>query len=490
MAGMTGEDRPSQRPAGRMGEGNPRAGTKSASDLAILFAGQIGSRAMGFFAFALLARVLTPSDYGLVETAVGMAAIGLWGIEFGTNTVGIRRIVRGEAPAADVALAVTSARIMLALVVIPVLLLAYIFLLRDRAPATLFLLFGVSLVAVVARYDWLFMAQERMGIAAGGSVTKMAAFLAAVLLLSFRPPEVVVVGWAECGAMALMVVFFLAADTTILKVYRRLPAFHEGISMLRESFSLGVSGLLNTAMMALPMLIVATLATARESGELAAAIRIVVSLATFGLIYYQNLTPLLLARMQRAPDETQRIIDASDTVVAWAGAGVAVFLCLTAEALVIRTFGEKLAGAAAELTIVAWCIPLTLASGAVRLVLVGQGHQRSVLFAQLLGALVTIGTALLLSARGAEGGAIGVILGQVTLWAAMLWPTRHCVVRSRPAPYAAPTLVALALVFFSGRFFAEGWLAGGVGLAIVVMIAVATPRFRQSVWALSTAKQG
>ncbi len=462
----------------------------SASDLATLFAGQIGSKLLGLLAFAWLSRVLSPADYGLVETVVGMSLIGFMCIEFGTGTIGMRSIARKEASIADTLCQVMSARIVLAAISVPALIAVYALLLGRQAPFALTLLFGLSLLAVVQRHDWLFIARQRTGIAATGVALKMLVFLVLVVILPPKHHGLVAVGWAEVGAMVSMALFFTIAALRLREEAWSGPRIQAGFRMVRQSAALGLSGLINTAAAALPILIVTVLANAEEGGELAAAQRIVISLSTFSLVYYQVFLPLLASRMRRAPREAQRILDGSDQVVAWAGIAASVFLFLAAEPLMPAIFGDKLSGSCREFSIVLLSVPLTLAYGAVRLTLIAQDRQHHVLTAQLIAALFVLAAAAALAPGfGGEGAAVAILLGQVALWILFLWFGRHCAVRSNWRVYARPVAVGLIIVIAGRGLALNPWLEALAGTALFAMVAVLSPQFRQASWEVLTEKR-
>ena len=465
-------------------------GARSASSLAKLFAGHIGSKVMGLLAFAWLSRVLTPAEYGLVETVVGMSLIGFMCVEFSTGTIGVRTIARGDASSSDTIRAVVSARLVASFVCVPVLVLVYAGLLGQQAPVVLILLFGVSLIAVVVRHDWLFMARGRMGIAAAGVTLKMVAFFAFVVLLPPSSYGIVAVGWAECGAMAAMALYFiLAAPLAGARIWQT-PDFAKGIRMVRESASLGISGLVNTAAAALPILIVTILANAKEGGELGAAQRIIISLTAFSILYYQALLPLFVSHMQRATQDAAGILSASDQVVAWAGVTASAFLFLTAEPIMLAIYGEKLAGSSVEFSIVVLSMPLTLAYGSARLALIGQDRQNDVLKAQLLAAATTLVAAGVLAPWfGGEGAAAGILLGHAALWVITLWFNRTCPIRSNWTVYGAPVTIGLAVLSAGHALALNAWLEAILGFSVIALVAILSPKLRKAAHLLIAVKQ-
>ncbi|MCI0601245.1 MAG: oligosaccharide flippase family protein, partial [Beijerinckiaceae bacterium] len=363
---------------------------KAATDLATLAAGQVASKALAFVAFAVLARMLTPGNYGAVETVAGMVAIGHMVIEFGSGTLGIRRVASGTGAIADIAAAAASSRLLVAAVIVPLLIAAYAAILGQRTPVLLIALFGVSLFGAVLKLDWLLQAKDRMGAAAAGITLKMAVFLIVILVYSPSSFGVEAVGWAECLSMAAMGLYFLLAQRRAFGFGLSFAGWRDGMSFFRASAPLGLAGFAYTAAQALPVLIIQAMSTPTEAGEFGAAQRAVVSLLTFSWIYYQNLFPLLTRQITENPDEARRLVNSSDIFTLWTGAAAGVMLALGAQPLMRIAFGEGLAGSALEFSVLAWCLPLTLASGSARWLLIAQDRQKSQLAAQVIAAAVTL----------------------------------------------------------------------------------------------------
>lgn len=456
-------------------------------DFIVLATGQFLSKVLGFFAFAWLARILTVEDYGAVETAVGMAAIGAVALELGTGAVGVRRIAQGEETASAVLGAVIAARMMLAVVIAPLLAVAWSMMTAQAMPDLLFWLFAASLVAVPFNHNWFFQSQEKMAIAGFGLTLKMATFLLAIHVLRPQQNGVLQVGYAELVA-ALMMAFWYAVLAHRTTGPARLQVA-KGAAALRESAPLGASAFVNTLAQQLPLLIVASLSTAVEAAQFGAAQRLVVSLITFSFVYYFNLYPLIARLIAGNPAALAQVIAASVRVTAWIGVLASALLCSLAPFIMRVVFGKGFETAGREFEVLVWAGALILASGNARWLLVAGKRQNSLLWAQCANAAVVIGLGVLLTpALGGYGAAIAAIVGALALWGLAHARTKGLAVRppladNLPAAVAALAVILMLIILKPGL-----WIGAVASLTIVCAGMALDRRFFAAVRVLAASK--
>lgn len=424
-------------------------------DFIVLASGQFISKIFGFLAFAWLARQLTIEDYGAVETAVGMAAIGAIALEMGTGAVGVRRISQGESGAAAILGSVITGRMALAAIIAPALGLFYIVVTRSTAPDLLFWLFAASLFAVPFNHNWFFQSRERMGIAGFGQTLKMGVFLVAVLLLAPQSNGVIYVAVAEIFAVIAMALWFSGFAMHAIQPEHPHYSFASGGKLLRESAKLGASSFVNALAQYLPILVVASAANDIETAQFGASQRLILSLMTFSYVYYFNLYPLIARMIVDDPEALQRIITASVRLTAWAGVIVAITLWTLAPSIMRLIFGRSFEVAGLEFGILAWSGAIILASGNARWLLVAGKRQGALLAAHIVNASCVVGLGYVLAAfGGGAGAAAACAIGALCLWAVAHWQTVGLGVRpdlrgNLPAIGAAAAIImALTLLDF------------------------------------------
>lgn len=436
-------------------------------DFLVLSSGQFLSKIFGFVAFAWLARTLTAEDYGAIETAVGMAAIGAIALEMGTGAVGVRRLSQNEGKPTDVLGAVVTGRLGLAIVAAPLLAFVYATLTKTGAPPALFWLFAASLFAIPFNHNWFFQANERMGVAGFGQTLKMAAFLAALFLLAPQRNGVTYVAVAEIIGAFAMALWFSVFAFNLTKPERPRYDLAAGGALVRESAEIGASSFVNALAQYLPILVVASLGAAIETAEFGAAQRLFLSLMTFSYVYYFNLFPLMARRMLDDPAALDRIVNASVRVVSWAGVSIAAILSALAPEIMSLVFGASFREAGAEFGVLVWSGAIILISGNARWLLVAGKRQQSLLAAQIVNAVLTVGAGYLFAARwGGMGAAVGCIIGSLGLWTVAHLRTAGFDVRPSLAANLLP--IAAAVVIIAGLTMLN--LSGPLAAAAAIFV--------------------
>ncbi len=466
----------------------PRFG-RLIDDFIVLAAGQVVSKIFGFLAFALLARKLTVEDYGAVETAVGMAAIGAVALELGTGAVGVRRIAQKECSPANVLGSVISARLVVAVVAAPALALFYVVMTKSEASDGLFWLYAASLFAIPFNHNWFFQSRERMTIAGFGQTLKMGAFLVLIILFAPGRNGVAHVAYAELMAAGLMASWYSVLAFRALQPMRPHYSLAAGGVLLRESAPLGTSAFVNALAQYLPVLIVATVANDVETAKFGAAQRLLLSLITFSFVYYFNLYPLIARRLVDNPEALRRLLSASVRVTAWAGVLLAAMLWALAPLIMRLIFGKDFESAGSEFGILAWSGALILASGNARWLLVAGNRQGSLLVAQLANAGIVIGFCFVLTPIfGSVGAALACNLGALALWIVAHLRTRGLTVRPSLAGNLPAAFAALAVIAALTILQPNIWSGVAIAVAIVGSGMALDRRFPASLRELANAK--
>lgn len=464
---------------------------KAAADLMTLMAGQVVTRLFGFLAFAYLARLMSHEKYGLVETAVAMASLGLTAVEFGTGVIGIRWIAGKEMSRAEAIRKVFSARILQASVVIPLLIAIYAFGAREPDLVPVLLLYGVSLMFAVMKQDWLFQAAEHMGVSAAGVGLKMATFFFALLIFSPKDNSIHLVGWAEVIAMAAMAIFFFIQQKRIVGVGLPRPSLSGGLTGVVRGAPFGFSGLINSVALSVPILVVQSFSTGEEAAQFGAAQRIVLSLVAIGWLYRQNLFPLLTRRIAQDHAVARELVYNSDLFTAWTTIAGCTGLFLMSEPLMSLTFGDSFAQAAPEFAFLIWFFAASLLGGSSRWLLIAQKQQGRLLIAQVIGAIVGCVAAIPLTLYwGGAGAAAGVTAGSICTWIICEVLVRKCAVRSRPDVLLLPVLTAIAAVAVANWLDLPAWIEGIGAMIAILVVGVLTPGATPALLKLAHAKQG
>ena len=453
-------------------------GPKLFRDLVSLASGQSVSMVVGFFAFAYLARVLDPEEYGAIELAISIAAFAAIVIECGAGTIGVRELVRRPDHAPDIAAQVPVARFLLALAVIPLVGLAGHWSGQTPEVVLLIWLYALSLLAVPLKQEWLLQGHERMSQAALAQPIRTGIFTAGVFLLMGPGSSILTVGVLELVAVAAVSVFYIAAQYRWAVPFRFGWPLRESFYFLKEGVSVGLSNMLWAFMLYVPIFLLASLAGGAEPAAMGAAQRIVISLMTLSFIYHFNLYPVLTRTVQHDRETWGRVIRASIHLVAWAGIAVALGLTIFSGPIMALVFGEGFRAAGPVLAVLAWAFPIRMLSGHARWSLIAQGSQKYLLWAEIAGAFTVVGVGVLaIPPLGATGAALALCSGL----AASGLVTQVAAIR-RIGPMAPLRAVGLPLVAALAGLAASHWIAEtpatGALIAALVFLAAALTQLR------------
>lgn len=432
-------------------------------NLVSLATGEVTSRLIGFLAFAVLARRLTPAEYGAVEFAVGLALFFSMASDFGLETIGARSIARNRDELARFAAQIPPARLVMVLIAIPVMVGVAAGIGQPESTVRLVLLYGTALLALPFFQRWLFQGLELMDFVSVGQVIRSAAFCGGVALFVRSHGDLLTVGAVEIASAVAAMIFYLIVQKRRIA----LPPLDFSLTGLRDlyrqSASVGLSQMVWAANQYLPTLLVAALASPVELSWLGASQRIVFSVIAFSWVYHFNLFPSLARSLTGSRPAFDALIGASFRSMSWLGVGMSLAGSLFAEPLCQIVFGDKFAAAAVPLAILVWAIPITLLSGHARITLIAAERQALVLASQLTGVATTLVIGVATIPRyGAVAGSVTILISYLAVWIAAHWFAARHVGRLPLFSVLRPVLLA-ALLYALREYLVPSSIVAGIG---------------------------
>lgn len=386
------------------------------ADLMVLGGGQLATKLIGFAAFAYLARILDPAGYGAMEYIIGLSVFFAALID-GGGSVGMRRVAHDPSTLPKMAFQILMARLLIAALVTPIMVIVALSAKKAGAPPTLIWLFAASLLLAPWRQEWLLQTKERLLELAASQVVRAAVFTAMVILLLKDTHHLPLVGWAELVSVGAMTLFCLVVQHWRITPFRLRGSFNGFLDLLKEGVVISSANMLYALTQTIPLLFIGHFAGAVEVALFAAGARLVGAIMAFPQLYHYNL--LRVVMFARAADlaRMSRLLSHSFRVVGWLGVLAAVGLTLFAEPIVRLTFGAKLVEAAPFLAIMSWSLPIALWAGHSRSGLIASGEQGRVLWAHIAGLVAILVLCPLLGyAFGAIGYALAATIGPLAVW--------------------------------------------------------------------------
>lgn len=377
-----------------------------------LFGGEAGSKLCVLLAFAYLARVLGPRDFGAIELALSMTIFFVLAAETGLGSYGARIVETAPHRAAELIARAGLLRAMLALPAYAIVLALSI----QRGTPVL-ALYGLTILLTPFNTQWVFQGLRQMQWVAAGSLARYATFALLVLFLVRPGSDTRIVAAAEVSGALALALFNTVLLSSVLKI--RLDwrgAWHGAIDLFRQAWFLGASDLTWAAMWYSPTIILGWMNPGRTEhvAWLAASVRIVMALHAFVWLYFFNLVPNLSKELHEGLDSWRDLIHRSLSVSMWPACFVAAAGTLLAPIAMPMLFGPAYEQAVLPFQIVIWMIPVAWLSGHFRFSLIVSGHQQLEFMASAVAGLATAVAAVLgARAYGAPGAAAALLAGGV-----------------------------------------------------------------------------
>jgi len=441
-----------------------------------LFGGEAFSKLCVMAAFAYLARVLEPRQYGIVELALSVTVFFVLGVESGMGLYGARLVA---ADPERVPRLVPQVMLLRGALGIPAFVLILGVAAHYKAAGLgILAINGLAVLLTPFLTQWVFQGLRQMQWVATGSAVRNFVFVALVVTLVRPGSDIRLVAVAEVGgisALALLNAFFL---------HRRLHVRLESAGLWRgtrrlfnDVWYMGLSDFTWACLWYSPGVITGWmgLAATEHVAWIAASVRIVMSLHTFVWLYFFNMLPNLSKELTVSLDEWRDLVKRSVSTSMWPAGLIAAGGTLIAPLLIPAIYGAAYVTAVRPFQIVIWMIPVAWFSGHFRFSLIAAGQQRWEFAASATTALVTVITAVLfVHYWGSVGAAAALLTGGVVNTGLAFTAMSRQIGVVHVFPNVRPVLVvtAISLVIGVAATMAVGTLVGTT-IACLFYVAVA-----------------
>ena len=382
-----------------------------------LVAAEMCGKILVFAAYAYLARMLGPENFGAAEWAAAAVMCAGLLVDQGLSSYGAREIAKNSSATALLASEIVAARLLLAAISYALLAAFAVFFAKDSATSALLLIFGLELWALPFLLNWIFQGHDRMRTVALIQLIRMSFFALFVFAFVGSSGDVLRVAWAETlavsSAAAFSLIMFLRQFPAPLAVYLR-PRF--SAKLWREGLTIGLSQMFWVVKMFGATVIVGLLAAPDETGFFAAAMRVLIALHAFVWLYYLNLLPSLARAHQTGNEAINAVINRSMRIVAPVSILIAVVWAALAPFAVQIAYGEKFAPTGAPLQLMAVVFAAAAISGHYRFGLIAAGRQTDEMLTAFFGAILAIiFLPVGVYANGATGAAAGLVAAEIAV---------------------------------------------------------------------------
>ena len=160
------ESRPATAPAEATRSG--LSGARLARNFVLLGGAEVFSKGVTILAFACLARVLGPADFGALEFALAVITILTLLVDCGLSPYGAREVGKDPGKTGALVRHIVVTRLALVLVAWAVLLALVLTLDQPWPTRRVLLLYGLPLAVLAGSLFWVFQGCDAMGVVVGG----------------------------------------------------------------------------------------------------------------------------------------------------------------------------------------------------------------------------------------------------------------------------------------------------------------------------------
>ncbi|MFN0071602.1 MAG: oligosaccharide flippase family protein [Chloroflexota bacterium] len=451
--------------------------SRLAANFAVLTGGELLSKVLTAVAFAYLARVLGPADYGQLEFALALVVFFTLIVDSGLSAFGAREVAKNESSVARLVAHVVVVRCVVAVGAIG--LLAALSLLIDKPwmLKQLLLLYCLYLLAVPGLVPWAFQGRDQMHVVASATALRWTLFAVGVFVCVSDPGRLWTVPIIEFGAAMAAVALYAGLLLTSANPFRERidPGF--ALAIFRQALPIGAAELVWAGKIYFATVWLGLLVDGSDVGLFGAAHRLVIALHTFVWLYFFNLLPSLSRSSEKPLLDFQNLIATSIQITAWAGILIGVAGLGLADPLIALVYGAGYPEAAGVFQILIWFIPLALLSGNFRYALIAYGQQRLELAAAAWGAGVNLALcSVLILQFGLRGAAMAMVLSEALILMLAVSFVRRTIAPVRLwtnswKPFVVGIGLAMALVVNpTGSSWLAGCLALGAGCIAAISL--------------------
>jgi O-antigen/teichoic acid export membrane protein len=444
-----------------------------------LFGGEVVSKLCVMAAYAYLARVLGPRDFGVIELALSTTLFFVLAAEAGLGNYAARSVETSPGSASQL---IPRAGLLRAMLAVP----AYLIILalaswNGTTGLGLLAIYGGAVLLTPFNTQFVFQGLRQMQWVATGNLLRYGTFAALVLFIVRRGSSVRIVALAEVGGVLALAIFNSALLRRVLRT--RLDwrgAWHGARELFRKTWFLGASDLTWAAMWYSPTIIVGWTdpGHAEQVAWIAAAVRIVLALHQFVFLYFFNLIPNLAKELHESVEDWRALIHRSISVSMWAACFVALGGLWFAPIILRTLFGAAYGQAVLPFQIAIWMIPAAWLGGHFRGSLIVGGHQRLEFLASAIAGITTVVLAWEGARRyGAPGAAFALVAGGAVYALVSGIAVSRAIGAFRPGTAAPALLTCLGAMLIGSS---ATWLIGraaGITVACGFYTAVAASQW-------------
>jgi O-antigen/teichoic acid export membrane protein len=443
------------------------------ANFAVLSGGEFLSKLFALAAFAYLARVLGPGDFGQLEFALAVIFLFTLLVDCGLSPYGAREIAKNKSAVTRFTAHIILIRCLLAVGAFVLLAILVTLINKPWPIKKLLLLYGLTLLALPGLLQFVFQGCDLMRHVAVASLIRWSLFAAGIFLLIRKPDETWIVPLIEGSAIGCAVVFYLTVFSHYFGSLRQRIDSTFAFSIFRQALPIGASELVWALKIYFATVLLGILVGGPEVGWFGAAHRIVISLHTFVWLYFFNLLPAIARSTQGPVEALHRLTKTSMQVTAWSAVFLGIVGTAFAEPIITLIYGSQYHEAVAAFRVLIWLVPLALMSGHYHYALIAYNRQKLHFLSTACGAgLNVLLNLFLIPGHGFLGAAWALLISEVFIWSLAYYFVRRTITHVPIWSSVSQPLVGGAI--FAGALYLlppiNIWMAGASAVVVYCLV--------------------
>ena len=373
------------------------------------------SKGIAFVTTVYLARVILPEGFGILGYATAFVSYFLLFIDFGFDTISVKKIANDNSVIPKFVNNVVSFRIILAALIFLLLMIIVYFLNETVIVKTALTLAGVNLFVQAITTEFVFQATEKIKYLAVKVVAKNILILIAVFLFVKNVSDVLLVIVVSFAANLIMNLWLYSRYAKLFDRFRWSVEKSFLKKLISESFPLIISSFMISIYYNLDMVMLGNIKTPTEVGIYNAAYKIFL----IGLIPLGAIVKIFLPSLSKIGDKKELKNTLKNYAVLMFAGGVAISLSIyfLAERSVNVIYGAKYAEAVIPLMILSLNVLVIAVNIFFGNPLTVWGRQKEYSVAITFGAIVNIILNFLFIPRYSyNGAALATLLSEVAVF--------------------------------------------------------------------------
>jgi O-antigen/teichoic acid export membrane protein len=321
-----------------------------------LLSAMVVRKFLGVIAIAYLARMLGPSDFGILNFAFAIISYFMLVTVMGLDTLGIREIARNRDKTENCVGNILVLRFCLGLLAFGLLFLFVSIVDKPAQVEYLILLYGLSLIPYIMLLEWVFQGVEKMEYIFVSSTIQTIVYVGLIFLFVISPGQLLYVPLILVFANICEAGFLIFIFTKQIGKLR--PRFHfpTWTVFIRQALPIGISGFMIAIIYNADMVMLGFMRTNEEVGYYSAAYKIIWFIMGVFVAYFNSIFPVTAHYYKQSLEALKNFIEYSSKLVITIALPLAVGGTMLAKPIMNLIYGGKYDDGVIAFQILLWVL--------------------------------------------------------------------------------------------------------------------------------------